>query len=167
MAHAANSNGAGPGFAARADHQFWRQVAARHPVRLSLGHLADKVGPFCKAVAKGPPYPATAWALATSIGLLDPRSKGAEVYGDIGYMEELIDNPKLARDFFVALRTAYAPLDRDLSRLLFGTDWIMLGIERHHERYLEQVIAAMRAADYTAVQQANILGDNMRRFLRH
>lgn len=166
MAHAANSNGAGPRFAGRADHRFWKQVAARHPIRLSLGHLADKVRPFIAAAGGPPPYPADVWALATSIELLDARSKGAEVYGDIGYMEELIDNPDLARDFFVALRAAYGRRDPDLTRILYGTDWIMLGIERHNERYLDHVVAGMRAAKYSAVQQSNILGNNLRRFLR-
>ena len=166
MAHAANSNGAGPNFGRRADHLFWKQVAARHPIRLSLGHLAGQVRPFCEAVAKGPPYPADDWALATSIELLDAGSKGAEVYGDLAYMEELIDDPQLARDFFLALRTAYGKRDPDLTRILYGTDWIMLGIERHHERYLDQVIAGMQAANYSPVQQSNILGGNLRRFLR-
>jgi hypothetical protein len=166
MTHAANSNGAGPAFSRRADHHFWKQVTSRHPIRLSLGHLADRVQPFVKAVTKGPPYPSDIWALATSIELLDASSVGAQVYGDIGYMEELIDNPDLARNFFVALRTAYGPRDPELTRILYGTDWIMLGIERHHRRYLEQVIAGMRAANYSAVQQRNILGDNLRRFLK-
>ncbi|WP_404373700.1 hypothetical protein AB5I39_08535 [Sphingomonas sp. MMS24-J45] len=166
MAHAANSNGAGPNFSRRADHLFWKQVAARHPIRLSLGHLAGQVRPFCEAVAKGPPYPADDWALATSIELLDAGSKGAEVYGDLAYMEELIDDPQLARDFFLALRTAYGKRDPNLTRILYGTDWIMLGIERHHERYLDQVVAGMQAANYSPLQQSNILGGNLRRFLR-
>jgi hypothetical protein len=164
MAHAANSNGAGPGYAERANPLYWLAVAREFPIRLTLGHLVDGVAPFLAAVEQGI-TPPNVWSLFTSTKLLDPRFPGATVYGDLGYTEELLDNPDLARRFFVALRAAFGQRDPDLTRVLYGTDWIMLGLERHDERYLECVLQGMHDARYSPTQQQNILGTNLRRFL--
>lgn len=166
MAHAARSNGAGRDYADRADHQYWAMVAARYNIRLSLGHLVDNVVPFVEAAEKGPPYPAEIWSLATAISLLDPRPTGAEAYGDIGYTQELLDQPKLAARFFTAIRKAFGKADPDLTRIMYGTDWIMLGMERQNEHYLECIVRGMRDGGLTATQQQNILSNNVRRYLR-
>lgn len=166
MAHSARSNAAGPNYADRADHKFWAAVAGQYPIRLSLGHLVDNVEPFVRAVEKGPPYPTEIWSLASGTTLLDANSTGAEVYGDIGYTQELLDDPKLASRYFAAIQKAFGPRDPDLTRILYGTDWIMLGIERHNERYLECVARGMQDAKLTTSQQQNILSNNIRRFLR-
>lgn len=168
MAHAGPGNEAGPGFGARANPIHWEAVAAEFPIRLSLGHLVNDAKPFIKAVRNGAPYPEDVWALDGSLRLLDPGNPNlrAEVYGDLGYMPELIDDRTLARDFFIALRQAFGARDPELTRILYGSDWIMLGIEPHFERNLSHMIDGMRAAGYTAEQQENILYRNGRRFMR-
>lgn len=168
MAHAGPGNEAGEGFGARANPIGWESVAAEYPIRLSLGHLVNEAKPFIKAVRDGAPYPSAVWALGGSLRLLDPRNQNlrAEVYGDLGYMPELIDDRTLAQEFFESLREAYGVRDPGLTRILYGSDWIMLGIEPHFERNLSHVIDAMRAAKYTEEQQENILYRNARRFMR-
>jgi hypothetical protein len=166
MAHAARSNAAGPGYADRANPLYWAKVVERYPLRLSLGHLVDEVGPFVTAAEKGPPYPADVWSLYTSTTLLDPRNGRGEVYGDLAYTQELIDERKLTERFFRCVLKAFGPRDPELTRVLYGTDWIMLGLERHNDRYLEFIMRGMRDAGLTSTQQNNILVNNVRRFLR-
>ncbi|MBC7986195.1 MAG: amidohydrolase family protein [Sphingomonadaceae bacterium] len=168
MAHAGSGNEAGDGFGQRANPVWWEPVASQYPIRLSLGHLVNNAEPFVEAVRQGPPYRENVWALHGSRRLLDKENQAirAEVYGDLGYMPELIDNPRLAADFFKALLRVFGDKDSDLSRILYGSDWIMLGRERHYERNLDQMINGMRAARYTPAQQENILFRNARRFLR-
>lgn len=139
---------------------------ARHRIRLSLAHLVNDGAPFIKAVAAGPPYPSDVWALHGSLRMLDRRSVDApDVYGDLAYMPELIDDADLAKAFFEALAKAFGPGDPDLTRILYGTDWIMFGRERHDVRFLGAVEHGMRAAGYTATQIENVLVENGNRFL--
>jgi predicted TIM-barrel fold metal-dependent hydrolase len=164
MAHAGPGNEAGKDYGARANPLYWEQVVRDYPLRLSLGHLVNEAKPFVKAVADGPPYPAKVWALGASVRMLASGAAG-QVYGDLAYMPELIDDPRLATEFFIALRQAFGAADPQLTRILYGTDWIMLGLEAHSGRYLRTVRKAMAAADYSPEQQRNILYDNGRRYL--
>lgn len=166
MAHAARSNAAGPGFAERANPAYWAEVVRCFPLRLSLGHLVDDVGLFVTAAEKGPPYPTNVWSLYTSTTLLDVRGTQGEIYGDLAYTQELIDDRKLTERFFRAVLKSFGPRDPELTRVMFGTDWIMLGIEKHNDGYLEFIMRGMRDAELSATQQRNVLVDNVRRFLR-
>jgi hypothetical protein len=167
MAHAGPGNGAGKGYGERANPLGWVAVAGRHAIRLSLGHLVNSARDFVTA-ARGPrPFPDCVWSLHASVALLDP-SRGdlkATVYGDLGYMPELINDPALATEFFRSLRDVFGRADPQLTRILYGTDWIMMGHERNNSRYLEAVVAAMGRAGYSEEQKHNILYANARRFL--
>jgi len=166
VAHAGPGNEAGPGYGQRANPIFWERVVARYRIRLSLGHLVNDTQPFLCAAAAGKPYPACVWSLQGSLRMLDRRPDHApDVYGDLAYMPELIDDPALAKAFFVTLRKVFSPGDPDLTRVLYGTDWIMLGQERHDTRFLTKIEAGMQAASYTPDQIENILHRNAERFL--
>lgn len=166
VAHAGPGNQAGPAYGKRASPEFWEKVVEQYPIRLSLGHLVNEAGPFITAVAKGPPYPDCIWALHGSLRMLDRRPNNApDVYGDLAYMPELIDDAGLARDFFAALAMAFGPGDPELTRIVFGTDWIMLGRERHNSRFLRAVEKGIHAANYTPTQMENVLFANGNRFL--
>jgi predicted TIM-barrel fold metal-dependent hydrolase len=80
-------------------------------------------------------------------------------------MPELINDPALATEFFRSLRDVFGRADPQLTRILYGTDWIMMGHERNNSRYLEAVVAAMGRAGYSEEQKHNILYANARRFL--
>lgn len=166
VAHAGPGNGAGPSFGLRADPRLWEPVVRAHRVRLSLGHLVNDAEPFIAAVEGKPPYRGDVWALHGSLRMLNRRSPDApDVYGDLAYMPELTADPLLARNFFRALREAFGPGDPDLSRILFGSDWIMTGLEPGNRRFLEAVETGMGDAGYTPTQRANILIENAQRFV--
>lgn len=166
VAHAGSGNGAGPLFGLRADPLYWEQVVRRFPVRLSLGHLVNEAKPFVDAVDSHTLYPPGVWALHASLRMLDRRPADApDVYGDLAYMPELIGDPDFTRRFFIALRTVFAPGDPDLTRILFGSDWIMMGLEAGNAQFLGAVETGMNAAGYSARQRHNILFDNAQRFL--
>ena len=163
MAHARRSNGAGPEFALRADPKKWEDVAARYRLNIMLGHLIDGPRTFIDSSA-GPPRDRS-WPLETTIRMLKSASAtGSDVYGDLGYIPEIIGQRRLARDFFIRLKSALGP--DGLKRVCFGTDWIMLGREKDYDDYLEAVRTGMIAAQYSPAEQADILSGNALRYLR-
>lgn len=167
MAHAAASNGAGPDFALRAHPDFWQQAVATYSLRLNLGHLVADPRKFVDAVNKGGRPPADVWALqASTRAMLQTGGHGHQVYGDLAYSPELIASPTLATAFFRALKATFEPHDPDLSRILYGTDWVMFGQESNSTQSLSAIMAGMETANLTTRQQDNILSNNVRRFLK-
>lgn len=163
MAHAGPGNGAGPKYGDRANPKYWESVLRRHRLRLSLGHLVNDAKPFVNAAENDDGR--KVWFLDASRRLLSPDFAGGSAYGDLGYMPELIYDPALAVAFFVKLKKLLGPRDPKLTRILYGTDWIMLGSEPRNDRMLSAVVAAMAAAGYDEETQANILSRNLGRFL--
>lgn len=161
MAHGGPGNAAGPGYGERANPKYWEEALKRFPLRLSIGHVINKVEDFINARE---PYPADVWALQATRRLLDPTNNFA-VWGDIAYSPELIDNGPLAESFFRRIAAVFGSADPGLTRFLFGTDWVMLGREAHDSRFLAAVIKGMEAAEYTAEQVDNMLYRNAERFL--
>lgn len=71
----------------------------------------------------------------------------------------------LCKRFFEVLRIVYGKNDPDLTRILYGTDWLMVGHERHNQRYLKAMVRGMEAAGYSDRQKENILWSNTQAFL--
>lgn len=163
MAHARRSNGAGPQYDTRADPRRWETVASRYRLNIMLGHLIDGPATFIGSAA-GPPRDRS-WPLETTIRMLQSTSTaGSAVYGDLGYIPEIIGERQLARDFFVRLKSALGP--EGMKRVCYGTDWIMLGREQDYEDYLEAVRNGMIAAQYSPAEQAGVLSTNALAYLR-
>lgn len=167
MAHAGPGNQLGRGFGDRANPRFWEPVVKKHAIRLSLGHLVNDATAFVEAHDSPKPDPDCVWALKASPALLDPTSTALRgtVYGDLAYMPELIDDCGLRKRFFEVLRAVYGRNDPDLTRILYGTDWLMLGHERHNDRYFAAMLRGMQDACYSPRQIDNILWANARAFI--
>ena len=111
------------------------------------------------------------WALQDTADLMKMSiNESADIYADIGYMEELIpesgSDSALAVEFFKYLyKYCVFVGDNDCTRLMYGSDWIMLGIETNHEKYLEVVENALSRAGWTEIMKRNFLTNNLRKFL--
>ncbi|WP_375429516.1 hypothetical protein [uncultured Sphingomonas sp.] len=166
VAHGGPGNGAGPRYGERADPAHWEAPAARHGLRLSIGHLVDEAKPFVNAVSAGR-RPPEVWALHAPVRMLDLRLSGrGEVYGDLSYMPELAGDRALAREFFSALTTVFGPGDPALSRIVYATDWVMLGMEPRARRFADAVMRGMADAQWSDVQIENVMSANARRLIR-
>ncbi|GAA0869168.1 hypothetical protein GCM10009116_10040 [Brevundimonas basaltis] len=175
MAHAGPGNEAALGFGDRANPIHWERARERFPtLRFSLGHLINSAQPFINRITPevdvGPYDPRLdniVWSLDAPPRLFATQN-GVEsrVYGDLGYMPELIGRPELARAFFVALKRHFRDTDPGLRHILFGSDWIMLGIEADDDNYMRDLRRGMIAAEYTVEEQNNVLWENGRRFMK-
>lgn len=105
--------------------------------------------------------------LSTGLG-----AENRNVYADIGMMDEFIldfetENTDLAYRFFKELGTFCEDVDENCERLMFGTDWIMLGHVPGHGKYLKLIVEAMdRNEWWTPKRKKNFLYDNLNRFLK-
>jgi len=168
MAHAANSNAAGEGYGRRADPSFWLKVASDHPeLRIMLAHF----GRF-RTPAAGFPVPQCSddlpfdhtWEAA--FGRFIKANPASGLYADVSYMSELF-HPNERKRALGRMRQ-YLEFDPDLDHLIFGSDWVMLGIEKqypqdggypHHvQAFFEELKVGPRAV-------ANVMYGNAIKFL--
>lgn len=166
MAHGGPGNQAAPGFGQRANPKWWELAQKVQPtLRLNIGHLINKALPFVTSVETQTPD-CQVWALDAAVRLLGAGRAGT-IYGDLAYMPELIENKDdLNRRFFRALKQTFGSIDKDLRHILYGTDWVFLGLESGNDNFLQTVIDGMTAANYTQVEKDNILYLNARRFMK-
>lgn len=180
LSHAIRGNQADCCFGQRAHPRHWLDLFAREPryrrLRICLGHFVSDAACFVKAMEanerdRHAVPPDIVWALHGTHRLLEMSAAGeANVYVDISYLDEILKKSDSAARafsvrFFQALRTYCSLYDPRCERLLFGTDWIVLGWEREPERYVDLVRHGMAGADWPEEWQRNLLHDNMRRFL--
>jgi len=97
----------------------------------------------------------------------------ANVYADIGMMDEFVvayenGNPGLTYEFFDSLAEFCESVDPDCKRLMFGTDWIMLGHVPGHKNYLKVIVEALDKNSWWSEnnRKENFLHLNFRRFLK-
>lgn len=113
LAHSASSNMAYPKYGARANPEYWEPVLQKHPkLRVNFGHFGGAWD-----AAKD-----DAWARSI-VRLM----RYANVYADIADLELVLrgpEDPDLGRMKAFLGEQAPTPLPQ---RLLFGTDWAMLG----------------------------------------
>ena len=130
MAHATNSNGANAFYGQRADPRNWIPVLRKHPqLRLNLGHF----GGFDEARGGGAPESTWEWAIGGMEGEIS-----SPLFSDLSYLSEALAR-EITPDIRPRLRSLlkrYVDLfDPNVKRLLYGSDWIMLGREKDHEHY--------------------------------
>ena len=153
LSHAANSQGAGPGYSERANPSGWEAVLARYPdLRLSLAHFGD----FDEASGTAP------WENATGALLARYRN----VVTDLSYLSEALPSAPPHRREAIAgqIRAFLASFDANAERLVYGSDWIMLGREADQHRYFEEVQSLLGQAGVTPAQWSSIARGNAIRF---
>ena len=175
LAHAIRGNQAACCFGQRANPAHWADLFEREPryrrLRLCLGHLVSEAKCFADSVLAGGPGPAHVWALHGIARLLRMSAQGqANVYVDIGYLSEILksdqsDSERFATRFFTALKAYCLRYDPCCERILFGTDWIVIGWELGYRRYVDLILQGMREAQWDQRWQENLLHNNLQRFL--
>lgn len=154
MAHATDSNGAGPDYAKRAHPDHWIEVLTRHPaLRLNLAHF----GGFDERSET------LNWE--TTVG--QNLQRFPNLYADMAFLSEALPITDAATRRHVAAnieRFAHK-YDTEKRRLLYGSDWIMLGRESDHNRYFSQVQNLMAQAGFSPVDWEHITRDNAIAFL--
>lgn len=159
MAHAADTNAAGPEYSARARPSNWYPVLTKYPgLRVNLAHF----GGFDKA-DMADDFDVT-WE--REIGLLLAAKK--QVYADLSYISEMLPDHSdqkrqaMLRRMLLQFVSRYDP---EASHLLYGSDWLMLGRESHHQDYLSRFNGHLHAAGLTKEQCSRILSCNAVKFL--
>jgi predicted TIM-barrel fold metal-dependent hydrolase len=152
LAHAANSNGSGPDYSQRANPAHWRAVLERFPkLHICLAHF----GRFVKA--DGSPN----WEDSVVALLADYP----HVYADLSYHPAALASQS-GRDAAIAgLRRVFAEAPGVDSRLVYGSDWIMMGREAGHESYLDELASLLREAGGSPAQWERIHRLNAAGFL--
>jgi predicted TIM-barrel fold metal-dependent hydrolase len=182
IAHANDSNGANDGYSHRADPAYWLDVFVRWPkLRVALAHF----GSF-DAVSVGRPDGATgaqaSWEW--TLGRWLQRNPRATVYADISYLVEIVGrNPADLAKYDATMIEWVSRFDPECRHLMFGTDWMMLGLDKAYEGYTERVYQYFRrniafsdamlsrlfsqnAATFLGLRQGDAARDRLRKFYR-
>lgn len=131
ITHAVNSYGAGPGYSERARPSQWADVAAAHPaLRVCLAHFGN-VGRDESPVEQA--FRAE-WNRGFEVAIRSSRG----IYADLSYNPGAL-NPGGERytETVVFLRGVLSRTPQAHVRLLFGTDWLLLGLDPGHATYLD------------------------------
>jgi predicted TIM-barrel fold metal-dependent hydrolase len=137
LAHAYPSNEASGGFGERADPAYWMPVLREYPrLRLCLAHF----GRF-DAISRdrlSESFPEASWEW--TFGRYIKDNPGADVVADLSFFDEALDpgSPDRAR-IAGSLRRFVAEFDPGLRHLVYGSDWIMLGMHSDYMKYAESV----------------------------
>lgn len=169
MAHGANSVAAGKGFGRRADPTFWLPVLRAHPrLRVMLAHFGN-FHSYSAEYASDPacpqpvPYNST-WEAV--IGRAVRANPDIQLYADISYFSELFDRQE--EDRLLPLMQLYLADDPGGRHLIYGSDWIMLGIEKQYQRppgYARRVAEFLSRCGLDKVQVHGVMYGNALRFL--
>lgn len=158
MAHCNFSEESKHGFARRASPEFWRAALAKHSgLRVNLGHFGgqDNLGPGGVNEAAG--WPETIMSLMAT-------ADGARVYTDIGNFD-LHDRPERTA-WLATLQKALGQNPVLLSRLMYGSDWLLLATSDDYEDFLMQFRDGLGGMGTLSPAQIDaVVGGNARDFL--
>jgi predicted TIM-barrel fold metal-dependent hydrolase len=135
LAHANDSNGSNKGFSHRADPSFWLPVFTRwkslHVCLAHFGHFASKAA----AAPAGSPMPDASWEWV--LGNHFKANPASPVFADVSYLSEIFEQatPDSMVAYTAVMRRWIDEFDPELQHLTFGTDWIMLGLNRAYPVY--------------------------------
>ena len=142
MSHSNNSYGVGPAYGTRANPKHWQPVLNRYPnLRLNLAHFGGFDEAFDEDGEVHDNRLESTWEWEVG-KLLKPFSN---VYADVSYFNELLNSDACKSDKNCARETVRRFFKRFLAsfpearnRLIYGSDWIMTGIERKFPSVSEQ-----------------------------
>jgi len=165
LAHTTESQSAGPDFAARAEPQFWDRVLSKYPkLKLNLAHFGNFSQAFIKNRDPLREYNRT-WE--HEIGSFIKSGRYPNLYSDISYFYWVLEgraekeNIKVAKKLFAK----YFEVDPHAQRLMFGTDWNMIGKAEGAADYVNNVEAFFRDVGLKDKQLDNLFYKNALRFL--
>jgi predicted TIM-barrel fold metal-dependent hydrolase len=161
LAHTMDSQGANAEFGARANPKFWLQVLEKRPtLRLNLAHF----GNFTLATSMDK-FNDT-WEF--QIGTFVKGGQFPNVYADLSYFAWVLGGwSQTARraEIKTLLAEYLNRFDPTAERLLFGTDWTMMGRELDAEKYVDAMEAFLIEVGLGGAQIDNIFTKNALRFL--
>jgi predicted TIM-barrel fold metal-dependent hydrolase len=170
MAHAHASNAAGYRYGERGDPAHWVKVLHSHPaLRVMLGHFGrfrtvslghGTPGEDCDPA---PPFDAS-WEGTVARFLRDNPS--ARLFADISYLSEVFETADA--DYARGRMQSYLEADPGARHLVFGSDWVMLGIEKQYRGrppYVRRVAAFLQSCGLDAEAVAGVMEGNALRFL--
>jgi predicted TIM-barrel fold metal-dependent hydrolase len=142
LAHGYGSNGANQDFALRADPAFWLPVFKAYPrLRVCLAHFGRFDLP-----SKGAPddaFPDKSWEWA--IGRHIKQNPLTGVVADLSFFSEVLHANSSERKWLAgSMRRFIDEFDPAIEHLVFGTDWIMLGLDGEYMKYAQSVDAFLR-----------------------
>lgn len=161
LAHCSPGNQAARDYGARADPHYWGLALAAHPgLRVCLAHY----GGFSNVSAApdaGVRLPQASWEWAAGNVADGP---GRSLFLDISYFTEAQQSSARRGVTAASIRSWLDRFDPDCGALVFGTDWIMLGSEKHADRYVGQVLRFLRDDLRLSPEQVNrvCLGNGLR-----
>ena len=162
MAHATDSNAAVLGSGERASPSFWEPALRDYPdMRVNLGHFGD----FEEITRRNGNVAGDAWE--NRIGTM-VREGHDTLFSDISYFSEILCGKatEASRNELLGHFRAYIhDYDNDLKSLIYGSDWIMVGRELGHERYISALTGFLQDAGADAQQIDRVFWDNPVRFL--
>jgi predicted TIM-barrel fold metal-dependent hydrolase len=144
LAHAGESNGAGPNFSERADPGYWLPVFNMYPtLKVCLAHFGGfsyrSVAAPASAPAPSPSTPDASWEWA--IGSYVGKYPGAPVFADLAFFSEILTAAPATRLTLAnAFRRFAQTFDPNLDHIMFGTDWVMTGIEAGYVNYTHSIV---------------------------
>ena len=140
LRHGAGTNGAGPGYADRADPAYWAPVLERWPkLKVCLAHFGGFGYPSVGAPA-GSDLPESSWEW--TIGRLIKARPEVGLFADLSYLSAVLAPDLPALDALARTFKTYAQeFDPSLTHLLFGSDWVMLGREKGYTAYAEKLVS--------------------------
>ncbi|WP_246740748.1 amidohydrolase family protein [Mesorhizobium sp. NZP2298] len=142
LAHAAASNGSGPGYEKRGDPFYWIPIFRKFPrLRVCLAHF----GSFDTKSAgrENMPLPQGSWEWR--LGEFVKAHPRQNVVADISYFSEVLTaKAETRKSLAFSFRRWLAEFDPECDHILYGSDWIMLGKEAGYIHYIESVNAFLR-----------------------
>lgn len=167
MAHCNNSYGSAPGYAERSHPKYWRPVLEnpeRSRLRVNLAHFGD----FDEAFEKGKLKPKGAeQSWEWEVGRMWEDFPDAKIYADISYFSEIYENSGHRRDIARMLAQFRERFPMAAKRLMYGSDWMMVGLEEKFSRRYPDDIAEFlrRDAGFGNAELDDILFGNAADFL--
>lgn len=131
LAHANTSSGPSQTFSDLAGPAYWRTALQSYPdLRVVFGHFGGAEDSQSFATAQ-----AFIQLMSNTPGTLGARSSA-----DVAYFSKALQNPQGLAQALLPLFSPRADPSAVLPhRLLFGSDWKMLLLEQHANRYLEEI----------------------------
>ncbi|WP_457301555.1 amidohydrolase family protein, partial [Phyllobacterium sp. P5_D12] len=155
LTHAYASNAANKDYGMRADPAFWSPVFQKHrKLRGCLGHFGSF--DLISASAHSQTLPEASWEWTFGRDIV--RLPNNRIFADMSYFSEVLTLKTAERDALAAtFRRWVETFDPGIERLVFGTDWLMLGKERDFGNYIPEV-------DYFLQHDCGVSAEGRRRF---
>lgn len=154
MAHANESNGRDLAHDALAGAVGWTALRDQLPTLRSLYVNAGHFG-------GAPKHDSGDWS-DDFVKLMSQKGH-LQVYADLGYWDELLDQPGVRTRLEKVLSTALETGGTIADRIMYGSDWLMLSKEPAWESYAGGVANIIQGMDPTGALATKILGGNVLR----